>query len=138
MECATRGVMYPAVTRASQRGSTTPLECRDASHAYWRTSLFEQVACVLVLGVVVGRPWPESAAVSQPLGDGFIRLIKAVIAPLMFCAAVVGIATAGDPKAFRRIGLKVREIAFEAEGGSEAEPAVGTWPTVKEPAPEAG
>ncbi|WP_053666935.1 cation:dicarboxylate symporter family transporter [Streptomyces sp. MMG1121] len=71
-----------------------------------RTSLFAQVACALVLGIVVGRLWPESATAFQPLGDGFVRLIKAVISPLVFCVVVVGIAKAGDLKAFGRIGLK--------------------------------
>ncbi len=71
-----------------------------------RTSLFAQVACALVLGIVVGKLWPGFAADLQPLGDGFTRLIKTVISPLVFCVVVVGIAKAGDLKAFGRIGLK--------------------------------
>ncbi|MFD5797883.1 cation:dicarboxylate symporter family transporter [Streptomyces diastatochromogenes] len=71
-----------------------------------RTSLFAQVACALVLGIVVGKLWPDSATAFQSLGDGFVRLIKAVISPLVFCVVVVGIAKAGDLKAFGRIGLK--------------------------------
>ncbi|WP_369244832.1 cation:dicarboxylase symporter family transporter [Streptomyces sp. R41] len=71
-----------------------------------RTSLFAQVACALVLGIVVGRLWPDTATTFQPLGDGFVRLIKTVIAPLVFCVVVVGIAKAGNLKAFGRIGLK--------------------------------
>ncbi|KAK1184144.1 cation:dicarboxylase symporter family transporter [Streptomyces sp. NBS 14/10] len=71
-----------------------------------RTSLFTQVACALVLGIAVGRLWPDVGTAVQPLGDGFVRLIKAVIAPLVFCVVVAGIAKAGDLKAFGRIGLK--------------------------------
>ncbi|WP_326730387.1 cation:dicarboxylate symporter family transporter [Streptomyces phaeochromogenes] len=71
-----------------------------------RTSLFAQVACALVLGILVGKLWPDIATAAQPLGDGFIRLIKAVISPLVFCVVVVGITKAGDLKAFGRIGLK--------------------------------
>ncbi|MDQ8706041.1 cation:dicarboxylase symporter family transporter [Streptomyces sp. LHD-70] len=71
-----------------------------------RQSLFAQVAIALVLGVVVGRSWPDFATAVQPLGDGFIRLIKAMIAPLVFCVVVAGITKAGDLKAFGRIGLK--------------------------------
>ncbi|MHA5053465.1 cation:dicarboxylate symporter family transporter [Streptomyces sp. SD15] len=71
-----------------------------------RTSLFAQVLCALVLGIVVGRLWPDTATTFQPLGDGFVRLIKAVISPLVFCVVVVGITKAGDLKAFGRIGLK--------------------------------
>lgn len=71
-----------------------------------RTSLFAQVACALVLGIVVGKLWPGVATDLQPLGDGFTRLIKTIISPLVFCVVVVGIAKAGDLKAFGRIGLK--------------------------------
>ncbi|MFI1508352.1 cation:dicarboxylate symporter family transporter [Streptomyces sp. NPDC020597] len=71
-----------------------------------RTSLFVQVACALVLGVAVGKLWPDVATDLQPLGDGFTRLIKTIISPLVFCVVVVGIAKAGDLKAFGRIGLK--------------------------------
>ncbi|MFI1209712.1 cation:dicarboxylate symporter family transporter [Streptomyces sp. NPDC020802] len=78
---------------------------RRAAHML-RTSLFAQVACALVLGIVVGRLWPDTATTFQPLGDGFVRLIKTVIAPLVFCVVVVGIAKAGNLKAFGRIGLK--------------------------------
>ena len=55
---------------------------------------------------LVGKLWPDVATAVQPLGDGFVRLIKAIIAPLVFCVVVAGIAKAGDLKAFGRIGLK--------------------------------
>ncbi|MFI2410276.1 cation:dicarboxylate symporter family transporter [Streptomyces sp. NPDC018947] len=71
-----------------------------------RTSMFVQVLCALVAGITVGGLWPDAGSVVQPLGDGFIRLIKAVIAPLVFCVVVTGIAKAGDLKSFGRIGLK--------------------------------
>ncbi|MEW2119451.1 cation:dicarboxylase symporter family transporter [Streptomyces sp. NPDC005474] len=71
-----------------------------------RTSLFAQVAVALVLGIVVGKLWPDVATDLKPLGDGFTRLIKTIISPLVFCVVVVGIAKAGDLKAFGRIGLK--------------------------------
>ncbi|MEU3661424.1 cation:dicarboxylase symporter family transporter [Streptomyces sp. NPDC032940] len=78
-----------------------------------RTSLFVQVACALVAGVLVGALWPHVGTVVQPLGDGFVRLIKAMIAPLVFCVVVTGIAKAGDLKAFGRIGVKAL-LWFEA------------------------
>ncbi|MFJ9566396.1 cation:dicarboxylate symporter family transporter [Streptomyces fuscichromogenes] len=71
-----------------------------------RLSLFAQVACALVLGILVGTLWPQAGTAVQPLGDGFVRLIKALIAPLVFCVVVVGITKAGDLKAFGRIGVK--------------------------------
>ncbi|MFD5804694.1 cation:dicarboxylate symporter family transporter [Streptomyces sp. NPDC127020] len=78
-----------------------------------RKSMFAQVLGALVLGVVVGGVWPHAGSAVQPLGDGFVRLIKAMIAPLVFCVVVTGIAKAGDLKSFGRIGLKAL-IWFEA------------------------
>jgi aerobic C4-dicarboxylate transport protein len=69
-------------------------------------SLFGQVMCALVLGVVAGIFWPDFAAQMKPLGDGFIRLIKMVIAPLVFGVVVHGIAGAGDLKKVGRVGIK--------------------------------
>ncbi|MFJ5102243.1 cation:dicarboxylate symporter family transporter [Streptomyces sp. NPDC088554] len=71
-----------------------------------RTSLFTQVAVALLLGVLVGKMWPDVGTSVQWISDGFIRLIKTMIAPLVFCVVVTGIAKAGDMKAFGRIGVK--------------------------------
>lgn len=69
-------------------------------------SLFGQVMVALVLGVVVGVFWPDFAAHMKPFGDGFIKLIKMVIAPLVFGVVVHGIASAGDLKKVGRVGVK--------------------------------
>ncbi|MBB5223937.1 aerobic C4-dicarboxylate transport protein [Amaricoccus macauensis] len=69
-------------------------------------SLFGQVMIALVLGIVVGVFWPDFAAAMKPLGDGFIKLIKMVIAPLVFGVVVHGIASAGDLKKVGRVGVK--------------------------------
>ena len=69
-------------------------------------SLFGQVMIVLVLGVIAGMAWPDFAAQMKPLGDGFIKLIKVVIAPLVFGVVVHGIASAGDLKKVGRVGVK--------------------------------
>jgi len=69
-------------------------------------SLFGQVMVALVLGVVAGVLWPDFAAQMKPLGDGFIKLIKMVIAPLVFGVVVHGIASAGDLKKVGRVGVK--------------------------------
>jgi aerobic C4-dicarboxylate transport protein len=76
-------------------------------------SLFGQVMCALVLGVVAGIFWPDFAAQMKPLGDGFIRLIKMVIAPLVFGVVVHGIASAGDLRKVGRVGVK-SIVYFEA------------------------
>ncbi|TDC93391.1 C4-dicarboxylate transporter DctA [Saccharopolyspora aridisoli] len=76
------------------------------------SSLFVQVLIAAVLGILVGHLWPGFGESLKPVGDGFIRLIKMVIAPLIFCVVVVGIAKAGDMRSVGRIGLKAL-IYFE-------------------------
>jgi aerobic C4-dicarboxylate transport protein len=69
-------------------------------------SLFGQVLLALVVGVVLGFVWPETAAKLKPLGDAFIKLIKMIIPVLVFCVVVHGIAGAGDLKRVGRVGIK--------------------------------
>jgi aerobic C4-dicarboxylate transport protein len=69
-------------------------------------SLFGQVVVALVLGVVLGIAWPDFAVSLKPLGDAFIKLIKMVIAPLVFGVVVHGIVGAGDLRKVGRVGLK--------------------------------
>ncbi|WP_264050689.1 dicarboxylate/amino acid:cation symporter [Methylobacterium flocculans] len=76
-------------------------------------SLFGQVVAALVLGIVVGMLWPNVAVMLKPLGDGFIKLIKMAIAPLVFGVVVHGIVGAGDLRKVGRVGLKSL-IYFEA------------------------
>lgn len=69
-------------------------------------SLFFQIIVAVVIGIGVGIAFPNFAEQLQPLGTGFIKLIKMLIAPLIFFVVVAGIAKAGDLKAVGRIGLK--------------------------------
>ncbi|MGJ4858963.1 C4-dicarboxylate transporter DctA [Labrys sp. La1] len=69
-------------------------------------SLFGQVVIALVLGIVVGILWPGFASQLKPLGDAFIKLIKMVIAPLVFGVVVHGVVGAGDLKKVGRVGVK--------------------------------
>jgi aerobic C4-dicarboxylate transport protein len=75
-------------------------------------SLFGQVVLALIIGVLVGFAWPESAVKLKPLGDAFIKLVKMVIPVLVFCVVVHGIAGAGDLKRVGRVGVKAL-IYFE-------------------------
>ena len=75
-------------------------------------SLFGQVVLALILGVVLGALVPDFAVALKPLGDGFIKLIKMVIAPLVFCVVVLGISGTGDLKKVGRVGVKA-VIYFE-------------------------
>jgi len=72
----------------------------------WYRELWAQVLIGIVLGGVLGWLWPETGTAMKPLGDGFIKLIKMVIAPIIFCTVVQGIAHMGDMKAAGRLGIK--------------------------------
>jgi len=69
-------------------------------------SLTTQILIGLAAGVVVGAIWPGAGVAVKPLADAFLRMIKMIIAPLLFSTLVAGIAGAGDLKALGRIGLK--------------------------------
>jgi proton glutamate symport protein len=65
-----------------------------------------QIFIGLILGVAIGHYWPELGVGIKPLADAFLRMIKMIIAPLLFATLVIGIAGAGDLKAMGRIGFK--------------------------------
>ncbi|HKB10807.1 MAG TPA: cation:dicarboxylase symporter family transporter [Vicinamibacterales bacterium] len=69
-------------------------------------SLTTQIFIGLLLGIAVGYLWPSFGVAVKPLADVFLRMIKMIIAPLLFATLVVGIAGTGDLKAMGRIGLK--------------------------------
>jgi proton glutamate symport protein len=69
-------------------------------------SVTTQIVVGLVLGILVGYLWPAFGVAVKPLADAFLRMIKMIIAPLVFSTLVVGIAGTGDLKAMGRIGLK--------------------------------
>lgn len=74
----------------------------------WYKVLYVQVLIAIVLGAIVGWLWPTVATNDwiKALGDGFIKLIKMVIAPIIFCTVVSGIAHIQDAKKVGRIGVK--------------------------------
>ena len=80
----------------------------SAAKKPWYKVLYIQVLTAIVLGVIVGWLWPELATNDwiKALGDGFIKLIKMVIAPIIFCTVVAGIAHIQDAKKVGRIGVK--------------------------------
>ena len=65
-----------------------------------------QIFIGLVLGILVGYFWPGFGVAIKPVADAFLRMIKMIIAPLLFATLVVGIAGTGDLKSMGRIGLK--------------------------------
>ena len=68
--------------------------------------LYFQVVCAILIGVVLGHFYPALAVKMQPLGDAFIKTIKMLIAPIIFCTVVHGIASMNDMKKVGRVGLK--------------------------------
>ena len=72
----------------------------------WYTVLYIQVLIAIGLGVAIGYFDPKLGVALKPLGDGFIALIRMMIAPVIFCTIVHGIASMGDLKKVGRVGLK--------------------------------
>jgi aerobic C4-dicarboxylate transport protein len=69
-------------------------------------SLYAQVLAGIVLGVILGVAAPQTAAAMKPLGDGFIKLIKMLIGPIVFATITVGIARMGAMRDVGRIGIR--------------------------------
>ena len=68
--------------------------------------LYFQVLTAITIGICLGHFYPETGAAMKPLGDGFIKLIKMIIAPVIFCTVVTGIAGMDDMKKVGRVGAK--------------------------------
>jgi aerobic C4-dicarboxylate transport protein len=76
------------------------------SHKKIFQHLYVQVLCAITIGVLLGHFYPSLGAQMKPLGDMFIQAIKMVIAPIIFCTVVHGIASMKDMKKVGRVGLK--------------------------------
>jgi aerobic C4-dicarboxylate transport protein len=76
-----------------------------ARRPVWRT-LYFWVLVAIALGVFTGWAWPAVGQSLKPLGDGFVKLVKMIIAPVIFLTVVTGIGGMADLKAFGRVGLK--------------------------------
>ena len=74
--------------------------------------LYAQVLFAIVCGIILGHFWPATGEAMKPLGDAFIKLIKMIIAPIIFCTVVAGIAGMEDMKKVGRVGGKAL-IYFE-------------------------
>ena len=71
-----------------------------------KSSLFLKVIIALILGIVIGLSFHDFSLNLKPLGDGFISLIKMLIAPIVFCVVVLGIYGASDIKKMGKVGAK--------------------------------
>src|SRR5262249_21641224 len=76
------------------------------------THLYVQVLIAIAIGILLGHFYPSLGEQMKPLGDGFVKLIKMMIAPIIFCTVVHGIASMEDMKKVGRVGFKAL-IYFE-------------------------
>ena len=75
-----------------------------ARRPFYQT-LYGQVLVATAVGILVGSFWPSAGAAMKPLGDGFIKLVRMIVAPIIFCTVVVGIAGARDSKTVGKAGI---------------------------------
>ena len=85
---------------------TTAPSVPASTRSPWYTILYIQVLIAIALGILIGHFYPGTGKALKPLGDGFISLIKMMIAPVIFCTVVHGISSMGDLKRVGRVGLK--------------------------------
>jgi proton glutamate symport protein len=85
--------------------SPAPPAAAHARPSRW-PSTTTQIFIGLILGILLGHFAPHAGAGIKPIADAFLRMIKMIIAPLLFSTLVIGIAGMGDLKAMGRIGLK--------------------------------
>jgi aerobic C4-dicarboxylate transport protein len=72
----------------------------------WYRVLYIQVLIAVFIGILIGWFFPDTGKALKPFGDGFVKLVKMIIAPIIFCTVVHGIASMSDMKRLGRIGLK--------------------------------
>jgi aerobic C4-dicarboxylate transport protein len=102
------GAGNPGIVRSLRPGCHRGVAVRHGESGMSKRSIFGslylQVLIAIALGVALGHFYPESGAAMKPLGDGFIKLIKMIIAPIIFCTIVVGIAGMEDMKKVGKTG----------------------------------
>src|SRR5476649_944077 len=77
-----------------------------SKHRPWYSVLYIQVLIAIGVGIFIGHFYPTTGVALKPLGDGFIALIKMMIAPVIFCTVVHGIGSMSDLKKVGRVGVK--------------------------------
>ena len=93
-----------------------------AARRPWYKLLYVQVLIAIGLGILLGDLAPQVGAAMKPLGDGFIKLVRMLIAPIVFTTVVVGIARMGAMKDVGRIGLRAL-LYFEIVSTFALDPA---------------
>ena len=78
----------------------------------FHSTLYGQVLIATAIGVGLGYAWPAAGEAMKPLGDAFIKLVRMIVGPIIFCTVVAGIAGAGEVKTVGKAGL-VALVYFE-------------------------
>jgi aerobic C4-dicarboxylate transport protein len=84
----------------------SPDTLRTSPRKPWYRILYLQVLIAVAVGIAIGCLWPDTGKALKPLGDGFIKLVKMIIAPIIFCTVAHGIAAMHDVKKLGRVGGK--------------------------------
>ena len=87
-----------------------------AVHGPWWRSLYMQVLAAIVLGALIGHFWPTLGESLKPLGDGFIKLVKMIIGPVIFLTITTGVAGMADLKGVGRVAAKAFAYFFVVSG----------------------
>ncbi len=95
----------------SVTGMAAPLAVKKPARA-WYAQLWVQVIAAMVIGILVGHFYPQFGTKMQPLGDAFIKAIRMLIGPIIFCTVVHGIAKMADMAKVGRVAIKAL-IYFE-------------------------
>src|SRR5438128_1445819 len=93
-------------TRELCSGPPAVYDYADLRKPPFYTTLYFRVIAGIVIGVALGAFYPSSGEAMKPFGDAFIKLIRMMIAPIIFATVVVGIASIGDMKKLGRVGIK--------------------------------
>ncbi|MGA8603182.1 MAG: cation:dicarboxylase symporter family transporter, partial [Beijerinckiaceae bacterium] len=93
---------------ATTRGMSTTPAARPTTRKPWYRVLYIQVLTAIVLGAIIGWLFPDFAKNDwiKAMGDGFVKLIKMVIAPIIFCTVVSGIAHISEVRKVGRVAVK--------------------------------
>jgi len=98
--------MTGMVHKSDSSGVSKPPDRNTGRRRAFYHSLYFRVILGVIAGLALGYFWPSAGVAMKPLGDGFIKLIRMMIAPLIFFTVIIGIASIGDMKKLGRVGLK--------------------------------
>jgi aerobic C4-dicarboxylate transport protein len=98
---------WPGVQRGTPSSAHTGQNTEeDIMRKPFYKILYVQVLFAIAVGILLGHFWPQTGVEMKPLGDAFIKLIKMIIGPIIFCTVVSGIAGMRDMKKVGRVGGK--------------------------------